>query len=215
MAYERDYTEALQTELLTEMADSFFGERCAVEKQMEALQAKEPMLQELLHNACCALLRLEWLLGRQLLELLLAELEISVDNKLYMYAVPDDASDRGQVCEVDTTGLVLVKLARILPVRWLKQKAYGAIVCRAWKLFAAACERYMDGPELNVAEHGVKGRGLGYEGYMQRVMDINRKVHLVNVNHAPSCIIGMMESLDVGAQRQQKAAQHRVHLQAL
>lgn len=207
MVPKSDYTEALQTELLCEMAGSFFGERCAVEKQIEALQAKEAGLIDLLHDAQCALQRLEALLGRQLLRQLFDELGCEVNERLYNETPEAERTvSIGHVCEVDTAGLIMVRLARALPLRWLKEKAFAAVVCRAWKQYAATCERYMDGPELTVAEHGVKGRGLGYEGYIQRVEEVNRRVRAANVNHAPSCVIGLMESLDAEGQRQQNAA---------
>lgn len=183
-----EMVSALQDEVLSEMAETFFSARKAVDDEIELFRSREDELRRASQRALCLAAWLSDLLtGRDMAERLWLALGVPVD---FLSLV-----NSGERCP-----------HRDLPFAWTRRGRYEKLLQDVYEDAWRAFDDYVNGTATPVPGRPGKVRRLGYRRYRRWAGEINRMVEKVNRDHSPSCVLGMARSMDVQGQDKLRVA---------
>lgn len=183
-----EMVSALQDEVLSEMAETFFSARKAVDEEMDLFRSREEELRRAAHRALChAGWLADLLTGTDMAEQLWHALGVPAD---FMHlAGGTDACPH-----------------RDVPFAWTRSGRYEKLLLEVYEDVWRAFDDYVNGAAATVPGKPGKVRKLGYRRYRLWATEINRMVAKANSDHSPSCVLGMARALDVEGQEKLKVA---------
>lgn len=183
-----EMVSALQDEVLSEMAETFFSARKAVDDETELFRSREDDLRRAGQRALChAGWLADLLTGPDMAEQLWRALGVPVD--FMRLPVGTDACPH-----------------RDLPFAWTRGGLYEKLLQEVYEDTWRAFDDYINGAASPVPGRPGKVRRLGYRRYRQWAAEINQLVDKANRDHSPSCVLGMARSLDVEGQEKLRVA---------
>ena len=183
-----EMVSALQDEVLSEMAETFFSARKAVDDEMELFRSREEELRRAAQRALChAGWLADLLTGPDMAEQLWHALGVPVD---FMRLVDGTA-----VCP-----------HRDMPFAWTRSGQYEKLLLEVYEDTWRAFDDYVNGAAATIPGRPGKVRKLGHRRYRLWATEINRMVAKANSDHSPSCVLGMARALDVEGQERMKVA---------
>lgn len=183
-----EMVSALQDEVLSEMAETFFSARKAVDEEMELFRSREEELRRASRRALC---HAGWL----------ADLLTGSDMAGQLWhalGVPVDFMQMAGGTEACPH--------RDVPFAWTRSGRYEKLLLDVYEDTWRAFDEYVNGVAATVPGRTGKVRRLGYRRYRQWAAEINRMVDKANRDHSPSCVLGMARALDVEGQEKLKVA---------
>ncbi|HEU6436370.1 MAG TPA: hypothetical protein VE028_02890 [Nitratidesulfovibrio sp.] len=183
-----EMVSALQDEVLSEMAETFFSARKAVDEEIELYRSREEELRRAAQRALC---HADWLAdllaGPDMAEQMWRALGVHVD---FMRL-----TDGGGRCP-----------HRDMPFAWTRRGLYEKLLLEVYADVWRAFDDYINGAAATVPGRPGKVRKLGRRRYSQWAAEINRMVDKANRDHSPSCVLGMARALDVEGQEKLRVA---------
>jgi len=182
-----ELADALKGEVLTEMAQSFFTARKAIDDEVELFEKFEA---DLLVSGQRALCRFRLLLA------LLWEGE-KAEEFLQIFRI--DPS----IIELSASFSSCMYLD--MPFAFVKRKRFIKLFVAVFGEVQAAFAAYTYGTAYRREGDPVPRRTIGWNRYVEWGSEINDRIEAVNMSHAPSSVLGLARSFDVERQQQQSA----------
>lgn len=172
-----ELSDALKGEVMTEMADGFFGARREVDSEVEYFQAREADIRLSGQRALCSYALLHALL-----------LDGEAAPQLFAKLGVDPA-----FCE-KVQGVLPCLYVR-LPLALTRKRRFAKLVRTVYEKVAEAFSIYLEGKNYTLPNSREHRRTIGYARYVQWCAEINERIAKVNESHAPSCVLGMARSM--------------------
>lgn len=189
MVSQRDeMVDALQSEVLSEMADTFFGARCAVDDEVELFNERAADLHLAGQRALCLVVLLQdALLGRANAKAFWAALGVAPTFL--------DLLDGVEPCPHRGVSWALTLKGR-----------YTRVLQNLYADTHKAFSDYLHGTAYRRPGDNSRGRLVGWNRYQRWAREINAHIDEVNTSHAPSCVLSVARTFDVGGEANAKAA---------
>jgi hypothetical protein len=185
------FTDGLVEEGLKDAAETFFGARRDLEKEIERFESRVEELRRVYQRLSLRYATLSGLLGdREALKRFWQTLGVFGPGS----EVPEPAPD-GE--------------AEPIAVPWgiTRASRYAKTVYRTYERLERVVREYMDGVYKKDPETpGRKVKTVHYNGMLQWSLELNRKIARVNRLHSPSEAMQFAKRLDAGAQMRENVA---------
>lgn len=185
MVHTRDeMVDALDEEVLSELACSFFGARCSIDDEVELFEARAADLE---------------LAGQRVTSLLALLNEAFIE--------PHHAQRFWAAINVPESFVALASGQRVshyhaVPWALTLCRRYVKFLERLYASLVLAVERYRSGTDYQRTDGMGRSRLVGWDGYQKWAEELNARIDAVNANQSPSAVLGFARGLDMsGAEK--------------
>lgn len=180
--------DALGEEVLSEMADSFFGARLAIDDEVELFHERSAAL-KLAGQRVLSLMKLfdDLLLEREFIESFWREIGVSL-------------------AVVEQANTMEARHYQGVPWALTRKRRYIQLLERVYTALDVAAERYMNGTDYLRPGESRRLRLVGWNRYQQWAAEINARIDEVNANQSPSAVLGFARSLDTEGEARSRVA---------
>lgn len=176
-----DLSSALKGEMLTDLAEGFFGARKAIDNEISIFQTREADLHLSGQRALCTF--------------------------ALMYMLLRKGKDIPMFCEViRVSPEFTARLEGVAPCLYIpppfaftKASRFAKLLVSAYGHACKAFSTYLHGASYFHPDKHIPVRTIGYHRYLEWGTELNKRITEVNTAHAPSDVMNVAHSLEVEA----------------